>query len=321
MDKKDFGEFTYAPKAIFTWEFSRAPNKKGLCHLKLLDVQEDTFIGARYNKTTDVLTIQGDNFAYTEIIGKGTNIAKLYTNNNGYGVVVKHGNTDTSLELDIVAVDKLKNKKYKSRFINTYVLDRQNILMEPFQGTLISLSADYHYNISLNIVEYIKILNFVATTLAMMSSDNPPLYYSDLKAENILYKCKNKGEYIIKFADTGSITSSPSLIGTYSPPDSDESEKFITWTFGIFIIQLIGGVWINGKYYRRLLKTDKKKLEEYIDDLVSHSKHSIKMFHNLDDSHELFNIIDQTLVRDANNRISISDLANKTETLLNKYLK
>ena len=72
-------------------------------------------------------------------------------------------------------------------------------------------------------------------------------YYTDLKADNVLYKCVGNGKFRVAFGDLGSlchkeIKSNPTF--TYYPPEGLEdlnlcSETSIVWGLGILLLELV----------------------------------------------------------------------------------
>ena len=66
---------------------------------------------------------------------------------------------------------------------------------------------------------------------------------------NILYRCDNNNVFTIKFGDIGAISNNQRTL-TFPPLENNNSEKAITWSLGITILMLVGGVYIDQIKYK-----------------------------------------------------------------------
>jgi hypothetical protein len=316
-NKKDFGEFLYLPKSIFTWEYFRT-KKSILCqNIKEYDITSiNTSIPLNFIRNKQII-INNIIFKYDNVLGKGTNEVVLYKSEDNMNVLIKQSFTKNSLENDIEGIRRLEGKSYKNKFIYSYKIDDDNILLEIFSGTLSSLNADYLYNSSLSNYEYIKIIYFIIDVIYKMSLDG--LYYTDLKLNNILYKCNGDNKLEIKFGDVGSISTTPkTYMYSYPTIDNTKTEKELSWGTGICIIELIGSVYIDqNKYIKLYRKEDKTEFITFITDLKNEAIKNIKKY--FDNSDEIINLINKLLVFDSDNRYLIYEMYNHMTKIYNTY--
>lgn len=252
-NKKDFGEFLYIPETIFTWEFYRKKRGNICNNLNKFDVEsidQNTKINFIQNESIEINDIL---FKYKKILAKGTNNVVLYRSDDNKNILIKQSTKDGNLNDDINAIEELKNKKFKDKFIFNHVINNDNIILEIFDNTLNTLAADYLYKNLLSVNEYLKIIYFVIDVFNEMAKDK--LYYIDLKMDNLLYKCEGVDTYKIKFGDIGSISKTTNAL-TFYPVKNVKAfgEKQIIWSVGVFILQMIGGTYINQKMYQKIYK-------------------------------------------------------------------
>lgn len=283
-DKENFGEFLYIPESIFTWEFYRK-NKSNLCSklnpYDIAKINDKTKL--EINDTDNSVVIDDVIFKYKKLFAKGTNEVLLFESSDGKNIMVKRAAKINSLEEDLIGANLLKDKKYKNNFIDSIEINKENIILEMFDNTASELIADYVYKNLLTTTEYYKIIKYVVDTYYEMSLDG--LYYIDLKTHNILYKCSDNTskKLKIKFGDIGSISSTKKNLSFPEPRKEKYSEqrkyddKNIVWPVGIFILQLIGGIYLNQKEYQ---DTNKKNthFDEYINNIKQISLKNIKLY-------------------------------------------
>ena len=275
-NKKDFGEFLYLTEKIFTWEFYRKERKSICNNLEAYNINSINSSTKIDFKQDESIIIDGKLFKYNKVLSRGTNSVVLYTSDDNKNILVKQAATKNGLDSDIKAIKELEDKDYKNKFIFSYPIDKDNIILEIQDSTLNTLAADYAYKNLLPEKEYLKIIYFIIELFNVMARNK--LYYIDLKLDNILYKCQGANSYKIKIGDIGAVSKDIST-QTFSPFNAT-GEKQIIWSVGIFILELIGGAYIDQKIYKQNKRSSEEKFNKYIDDIKTKSLLNIDKYFN-----------------------------------------
>jgi serine/threonine protein kinase len=201
-------------------------------------------------------------FNFIKKIGEGSyGGVFLYVNNKNDAFVIKYG--DIKDDSSIIKYLK-KHNICLSSFVPSIFIDNFYI-MELMDGTLSDLSSRFQIN-NLNVDQVLKISYYLVNDLECLAKNN--LFYTDIKAFNVLYSCNNDDTYSIVLADIGStanmnnVSKSIVAVATYPPANrivktnenknimngvfNNPNDKDVVWGIGILIFYLFG---INVKKY------------------------------------------------------------------------
>lgn len=257
-------------------------------------------------------------FEFYKIINQGSyGVVCLYKNSINEAFVIKKGKIDSDINI-INYLKKLNiclfsyvNSKYISNFL----------IMEYMDGNLRDIVSKTKFNINLSFEQIIDIISILIYDFICLTQNK--LIYTDIKLENILYRCNNDNTFSVILADIGSIINmnldnKDSALATYPPANriikSDDNikngifynpnEKDVVWGVGIIILDLMKINVFKYKYD----KTEKyyQKLNNLQKDIEADINSAIyKYFHYCN---ELMFIIKRTLEIDEDKRINLSEL-------------
>lgn len=247
-------------------------NSYGLCNFKLSKPFTDlTKIKVKTNLTEKVkfykknikleLYYNNDKMKKIKMIGEGS-FGKVYLfqyKENSIVIKIPDKEIYIDYEVDIIKYYLPKN------ICNDYIIPLRVITDQAKNNFVIMQEANGDLsNLKLDERLIFKIIIQVAKTLiCFMKKD---IIYTDLKIENILYKCKNN-RISIYLADIGSFAKENDILigGNYIPPEYHKKEEFpatkelVIFTFGCFIAELYN--FINNevvtdypKFIKKLLK-------------------------------------------------------------------
>lgn len=135
--------------------------------------------------------------------GKQGNVYKIYDNNKQYVLGLKIFKESQDIELEILRLltEKKNNCQIlKSKIIKFYINDIQNkcIIFNIFNNDLTKLNFN-----NIKIKNKLNLLKQVSDDINCLAENE--FYYTDIKLENILYKCLDNNKILIRLGDLGSI--------------------------------------------------------------------------------------------------------------------
>lgn len=244
-----------------------------------------------------------------------------YLNNDNLGFVVKYGNVIDDMK---VLDEIVKIKNCVGNYVKSHIEFKKNhndvgnfIIMEYMDGDLTNyirankpLSFDNVYNIFKELLKHIKCFAYNR------------LYFTDLKTDNILYKCNHQNNIIeISLGDLGGFA----IINKYGhqikkgiftlPPPSKKidyynpniiTEKDIVWSFGIVILELLSEN--TREYYWDFME---RKNDSVIQTIISANLTNIKNKEpqNNDIKYFVDQILSKILAVDEKDRLSFDDIS------------
>lgn len=201
-------------------------------------------------------------FIYNKLIYEGSKSAVVRYYNQKYNIsfAVKIGN----VEQDVKIIEKLQKSEYRLLCVPSIVIERsyaldkkiRYIIMEHVSGNLTNMTEIF-YKRKLkgehDLVELYLILILLRVTYALYCLMANGLYYTDIKLENIFYRCiYNDNQYSgiqILIGDLGGMVSKDEKGVTLYPPFERKKDKGIidkptendiVWGIGVLGLELLG---------------------------------------------------------------------------------
>jgi serine/threonine protein kinase len=290
---------------------------------KIFDIQNITHAEQRGNN----FFVNDELFIFQRRIAFGAygSVCEYKNEKNEYIIIKLSKNDDEEdLKQDIVILNYMKhNNICDNIYVKSYIVSKSAIIMDYMDDNL-----EKCVNLPINQ----KILIFEEVVKHIYCLEKANLYYTDIKLQNILYKCNNDGSINIILGDIGSIVNGNVLklkyggIATYPPPEFNDGlvrlnrninfritfNRSIVWSLGITFLVLFG---INKLKYFYDWKHDKIPLKMQ----VSEIPRDINMVHNILDrgieypehlqkNSDLIFIIHNILSIDPEERMSLDEL-------------
>lgn len=225
------------------------PNKIDICKKnKIFDISTIKTVSIL---NSNMMQINGLLFMQKNELGSGTygNVYE-YITISGERIAIKKSATPGKLKDEINMITLLnQGDNCLSTYVKTFVINDDTIAIEYMDNNA--------YGIELKLKSMIKrILFFKELVKLIYCLSERQLYYTDIKLDNILYRCNNNNSITIVLGDLGSIhcirNKNYSPVSTYPPPEypnghigNEEQDevimknilnKSIVWTLGILFL-------------------------------------------------------------------------------------
>lgn len=261
------------------------------------------------------------------------------TNNT---IAVKIPKTPEGTQDDIDSLNKLRKEEICNEIVIPSLIADKFVIMEQVSGTLKNLIKITRGNSPQNNIVLMNILNIITKSFNCLYKLG--LYYTDIKTDNILYRCFNGNIIQIILGDIGSAKTNGSKHGfttTYPPMDLEKKTKAegsrrgymwtralesdIVWGIGIILLELLGkDKEVNLLYW-------KPYTENYEMDINGKDEYTLKCTENLrtiinnikneyGDGSYIYMLLRKTLTFYGDERSSLAEVSNFISDAINHYV-
>jgi len=263
------------------------------------------------NKNIKLVTLEYNNniLKYNKFLNKGAYGEVYEFSNNEYKVAIKVYKESDDNEIDIIK--KINKSKISCNIVNSKLLKINNTyisVMDLMNGGLSKMNGKLNNNNIIlcikNIAKHLKCLN------------NNKLAYTDLKTDNILFKCKNKKNIEIALGDLGSICEiGKNNACTWNPweyrnelgfPKCNEST--MVWCLGVVLCELLN-VNVILFHWSEIAKYDKIDINTYIEKICMYKKLS-NHYINKSKKYSIEKLLKNMLNLDPKKRIKLNTIIN-----------
>lgn len=217
-------------------------------------------------------------FNNIKFINKGSygNIYELSNNKEDIKIAIKIFNKNTDNEIQVLK--NMKKNKIPCNIINSKLFNINNIffsIMNLLNGPLSKLNGKFN---KLGYDNILKIIKNICIHLECLNKNN--LSYTDLKTDNILYKCINKENINIYIGDLGGICKKGNNQNacTWLPWEyryyngfPECKETTMVWQVGVVILELLK---INTKsfYWDNIRIIDENDFLKILENIINNKK-------------------------------------------------